>query len=124
MPQEEESATLVLAVSPSLEIPVVSPDSFLYNEIPTPVEAIGNSCEISEAPSEEEPEKVEINPCLPVSTDKFQLEVEKLYPNHEEDDIQCFQTTIQRDDSDQEISRTKKCSSLKTSRTLAFTSGG
>ena len=141
----EENAALIFPVIPSVKTPVVSPNSFLndesilddqnlcieshsfqtqYNEIPSLVDAIENSSETSKVPSEEEPEKVEISPCLLVSTDKLQLEVGKLCPNHKEDDILCFQTTIKCHDSDQGRSRTMICSSLKTSRRSSFTSGG
>jgi hypothetical protein len=137
----EESATLIIAVCPSVETLIVSPDSFLtnesmlddqnlcieshsfqtqYNEIPIPVEAIENTSKTREVPSVEEPKKVEINQCLLVSEGKLHLEVDKLYKNHEDGDILCFQTTIKCDDSELERSRT----SLETSRTSSFTSVG
>jgi hypothetical protein len=139
MTPTEESVNLIFAVCPCVETPVVSPDSFLedesilddqnlsieshssrtqYNDIPSPVEALENTSETSEVPGVEEPDKVEINP------DKCQLEVDKLYSNLEEDDIQCFQTTSKHHESNQESTRTTIFSSLKTSRSSSFNSGG
>ena len=105
-------------------------------EIPTPFE---NDSETVDDPSIEEPEvfkissptpqpeRVEINAGLHVSTDKLkillkQLEVDKLYPYQEEDDILCASTPIQCHETAQQRSKLKKCSSLKTSRTPPVTS--
>jgi len=76
-----------------------------------------------------EPEKIEINSGLHVATDKLntlfrQLEVDKLYPHQEEDDLVLSPTPIQRRDSVQDRPRLRKCSSLKTSRTPPVTPGG
>jgi len=82
--------------------------------------------------SSPEPEKVEINPNLHVSTDKLntllgQLEVDKLYPNQdkdEEEDLLASPTPIQRQDSVYEKPKLRKCSSLRTGRTPPVTPGG
>ena len=154
----EGSATPILAVSPRVVSPVVSPDSCLdeesilddqnlciecassysfpiqNEEIPTPVE---NDSDTNDYPKTEElfkissptpqSERVEINAGLHVSTDKLktllkQLEVDKLYPYQEEDDILCASTPIQCHETAQQRSKLKKCSSLKTSRTPPVTS--
>jgi len=81
--------------------------------------------------SSPEPEKVEINPNLHVSTDKLntllgQLEVDKLYPNQdkdEEEDLLASPTPIQRRDSVYERPKLRKCSSLRTGRTPPVTPG-
>ena len=179
-----DSATPILAASPQVDSPIVSPDSYLdqesnlddqnfciecasalsfqtqHEETPALVETDDNlenivarvkpdtdsdasnieqiqtlnlpsiaELEIDVSSPSPEPEKVEINSGLHVSTDKLntllrQLEVDKLYPNQEEDDILLSPTPIQRHASVQERPKLRKCSSLKTSRTPPVTPGG
>lgn len=153
---QEGSATPILAASPQVDSPIVSPDSCLgeesilddqnlcieyastqtqHEESPEIVETDDNlentvtRVEIDVSSPTPEPEKVEINSGLHVSTDKLntllrQLEVDKLYPNEEEDDILLSPRPIQRHDSVQERPKLRKCSSLKTSRTPPVTPGG
>eukprot|EP00090_Calanus_glacialis_P046388 TRINITY_DN909_c0_g1_i10.p1 TRINITY_DN909_c0_g1~~TRINITY_DN909_c0_g1_i10.p1 ORF type:complete len:632 (-),score=221.93 TRINITY_DN909_c0_g1_i10:191-2086(-) len=180
---QEGSATPILAASPQVDSPIVSPDSCLdqesilddqnlciecasahsfqtqHGESPSLVETDDNlentvtreddtdsdisnieqietiiepsiaELEIDVSSPTPEPEKVEINSGLHVSTDKLntllrQLEVDKLYPNQEEDDFPLSLTPIQSHDSVQERPKLRKCSSLKTSRTPPVTTGG
>ena len=110
-------------------------------EIPTPPEVMENDIEIIEDPSIKEseiikissqtpqPGLVEINACLHVSTDKLnsllrQLEVDKFYPNEEEEvDILCSLTPIQCHETVKQRSNFKKCFSQKSNRTPKVTSG-
>lgn len=142
---QEGSATPILAASPQVDSPIVSPDSCLGEESILDDQNLCTECalvetddnlentvtrvEIDVSSPTPEPEKVEISSGLHVSTDKLntllrQLEVDKLYPNEEEDDILLSPRPIQRHDSVQERPKLRKCSSLKTSRTPPVTPGG
>merc|ERR1719318_1125937 len=133
---QEESTSLVetddfLENTETREDPDTDSDSDTrkIEQIQTIIEPSIAELETDVASPTPEPEKVEINSGLHVSTDKLntllrQLEVDKLYPNQEEDDILLSPRPIQCHDPVQERPKPRKCSSLKTSRTPPVTPGG
>merc|ERR1719318_955715 len=133
-PTQEETTSLVetddfLENTETREDPDTDSDTRNIEQIETIIEPSIAELEIDVSSPTPEPEKVEINSGLHVSTDKLntllrQLEVDKLYPNQEDDDILLSPSPIQRHDSVHERPKLRKCSSLKTSRTPPVTPGG
>jgi hypothetical protein len=117
-------------------IECASSHSFQMQNEETPIPVV-NAVETIDDPKTEEvfkvssptpqPERVQINAGLHVSTDKLktllkQLEVDKMNPCQEEDDILSSPTPIPCHETAQKRSKLKKCSSLKTSRVPPITS--
>ena len=129
----------IVAVSPDVDTPDVSPDKFLnkksvpddqnlctahsfqaqYKEIPAPIEVIENNSETIEVPSEEE------HTIITISSPTPQPEKVEINPgvHVNTNKLTALFKQLEYQNFVPERSQITKCSSLKTRRTSPFTTG-